>query len=105
MGTAAAANLPALFLVLYWRGLTPRGAVGGIVTGLALSFVLISIGPIVMVDTLKFDHALIRMANPTLVAMVGSVLVSWLLSVTDSSTAALASRAKFAEQEITSERS
>jgi cation/acetate symporter len=104
LGTSAAANVPVLFMALYWRGLTPRGATWGILTGLLLSFVLIAIGPVVMVDALKMKHAIINLANPTLVAMLGTTLVAWVLSVTDRSASADAARAGFAAQELASER-
>ena len=39
--TAASANVPVLFLALYWKGLTPRGATYGILTGLIATIVLI----------------------------------------------------------------
>jgi cation/acetate symporter len=104
LGTAAAANVPVLFMALYWRGLTPRGAAWGIATGLVLSFVLIAIGPVVMVEALGMKRALIGIANPTLLAMFGTVVVAWGLSVTDRSGAAAAARAGFAAQELASER-
>jgi cation/acetate symporter len=104
LGTAAAANFPVLFLALYWGGLTARGATAGIVTGLILSFVLIAIGPVVMVEALGMKEAIIGIANPTLLAMIGASLMAWGLSVTDRSPAASAARMAFRAQELTSER-
>jgi cation/acetate symporter len=103
LGVAAAVNVPVLCMALYWRGLTPRGATWGMVTGLVLWVGLFAIGPTVMVDSLKMDHALFGLANPTLIAMLGTIVVAWTLSATDRSAAADASRAAFAAQERKSE--
>ena len=104
LGTSAAANFPVLFMALFWKGLTPRGATWGIVTGLVLSFTLIAIGPVVMIDALRMDHSIIGLANPTVIAMFGAIFVTWILSVTDRSRVADDARAGFAAQELASER-
>lgn len=104
LGTAAAANVPVLFLALYWKGLTPRGATWGILTGLGLSIGLIAIGPLVMIGSLGMKESIISIANPTLFAMIGTTVVAWVLSVTDRSAAADAARDGFAAQELASER-
>ena len=104
LGTSAAANFPVLFMALFWKGLTPRGATWGIVTGLVLSFTLIAIGPVVMIDALRMDHSIIGLANPTVIAMFGAIFVTWVLSVTDRTKVANDARAGFAAQELASER-
>ena len=62
-----------------------------------------AIGPVVMVDSLKMDHAFIELGNPTLVAMFAAIFVAWALSVTDRSVAAEAARAAFPAQALASE--
>ena len=104
LGTAASANVPVLFLALYWKGLTPRGATFGILTGLISTIVLISIGPVVMIGALGMKESIIGIANPTLFAMIGTTVVAYILSVTDRSAAADAARAGFAAQELASEK-
>jgi cation/acetate symporter len=50
---AASANFPVLFLSMFWKGLTTRGAVIGGFIGLATAVVLIVLGPAVWVDVMK----------------------------------------------------
>jgi cation/acetate symporter len=48
MAVAASANFPVLALSIFWRRFTTAGAVAGLVAGLALTVLLIVIGPAVM---------------------------------------------------------
>jgi cation/acetate symporter len=50
---AASANFPVLFLSMFWKGLTTRGAVIGGFIGLVTAVVLIVLGPAVWVDVMK----------------------------------------------------
>ncbi len=100
---AASANFPILFLSIYWRGLTTRGAVTGGALGLATAVVLVVLGPIVWVDILGNEEAIFPYKYPALFS-VGVAFVSiWLFSVTDRSARAERERAAFAAQRVRSE--
>ena len=49
---AASANFPILFLSLYWKNLTSKGAFYGGFIGLLTAAILVILGPIVWVDIL-----------------------------------------------------
>src|SRR5690606_11477583 len=52
---AASANFPVLFLAMFWKKLTTRGAVIGGALGLITAIVLVILSPIVWVDV--FNNA------------------------------------------------
>ena len=73
---AASANLPALVSVLFWKGTTARGVELGIWTGLASSIGLIVIGP-----TIMGAAAIFPLANPGIVSIPLSFIVTFGVSM------------------------
>ncbi len=96
---AASANFPILFLFMYWKGFTTRGALFGGYTGLALAVSLIILGPTVWVNVLGYEQALFPYTYPTLFSMGACFLFAWFFSITDNSPRAAAEAAAFAEQQ------
>ncbi|KZE25924.1 cation/acetate symporter [Crenobacter luteus] len=99
---AASANFPVLFLSMFWKGLTTRGAVLGGFIGLASAVVLIVIGPTVWVDVLHNEAALFPYKNPAIFSMTLAFVFTWLFSVLDSSRQASDEKAKFEAQFVRS---
>jgi cation/acetate symporter len=78
---AASGNFPALFLSMFWRGFTTRGAVASMLTGTALTLVLICFSPTIQVDILKRPAALLPLRNPGLLSIPAAFLAGLLASV------------------------
>lgn len=97
---AASANFPILFLSMYWRGLTTRGAVIGGAMGLISAVVLVILGPIVWVDVLGNETAIFPYKYPALFSMTLAFAGTWLFSVTDKSASAIAERKAFDMQYV-----
>ncbi len=102
-GIAASTNFPILFLSMYWRGLTTRGAVWGGAFGLVSAIVLVVMGPIVWVQILGHSEAVFPYEYPALFSMSLSFAGIWFFSVTDRSDSANSERGKFEFQFIRSE--
>jgi cation/acetate symporter len=66
---AASANFPPLLLSIVWRRFNTTGAVCAIVTGAAMSVLLIVLSPTVRVDLLGYPAALFPLRNPAIVSM------------------------------------
>ena len=103
LAIAASANAPVLLMAMYWRGLTTKGAVAGILSGLVLSVIFIVLGPQVMTDVMGMDKALYPYTYPTVVSVPVAFLVIWYFSVTDKSDSAALERAAYEEQFVLSE--
>jgi len=84
-GIAASANFPILFLSIYWRGLTTRGAFIGGFIGLITAVTLVIIGPIVWVQILGNAEALFPYKHPALFSVTIAFLAIWFFSKTDNS--------------------
>ena len=97
---AASANFPILFLSMYWRGLTTRGAVIGGSLGLATAVVLLILGPAVWVDVLKNAEAIFPYKYPALFSMIVAFIATYFFSVTDNSQSAKEEKEKFEAQFI-----
>lgn len=82
---AASANFPILFLSMYWRGLTTRGAVMGGSLGLATAVILVILGPIVWVDILGNATAIFPYKYPALFSVIVAFAATYIFSVTDNS--------------------
>ncbi|MBU3015345.1 cation acetate symporter [Poseidonibacter lekithochrous] len=82
---AASANFPILFLSIYWRGLTTRGAFIGGFIGLITAVTLVVIGPIVWVDILGNAEALFPYKYPALFSVTTAFIAIWIFSKTDNS--------------------
>ncbi|KUM02151.1 cation acetate symporter [Chromobacterium subtsugae] len=97
---AASANFPVLFLSMFWKGLTTRGAVIGGLVGLVTAIALIALGPAVWVEVLKHEHAVFPYKNPAIFSMTLAFVVTWLVSLLDSSQQAAEEKAKFDAQYV-----
>jgi len=103
LGIAAAANFPVLMLAMYWKGLTTRGAVAGIVVGLISAVLFVVLSKAVWVTVLGNANALFPYEQPALFAMPLAFLAAWLGSVTDRSARAAKERAAFEDQDVCAE--
>ncbi len=92
---AATVNFPILFLSMYWRKLTPRGAVAGGAIGLITAITLMILGPTVWVDTLGNDHAIFPYRYPALFSMTFSLASIIAVSLLDRSAACASSKRSF----------
>lgn len=82
---AASANFPILFLSMYWKKLTTRGAVIGGSLGLATAVMLVILGPIVWVQILGNEEAIFPYKYPALFSVSVSFIGIWFFSITDTS--------------------
>ena len=95
---AASANFPILFLSMYWRKLTTRGAVIGGSLGLATAVLLVILGPIVWVQILGNAEAIFPYKYPALFSVTVAFVSIWFFSITDKSHDAEKERAAFDAQ-------
>ena len=100
---AASANFPILFLSMYWKKLTTRGAVIGGSLGLATAVLLVILGPIVWVQILGNAEAIFPYKYPALFSVTVSFIGIWFFSVTDNSQSAEDEREAFEAQYIRSQ--
>ncbi|MBP6346095.1 cation acetate symporter [Neisseriaceae bacterium CLB008] len=99
---AASANFPILFLSMFWKGLTTRGAVVGGAAGLIVAVVLIILGPTVWVSVMHHEKAIFPYSNPALFTIPLAFIVAWLFSITDRSERAAIDKAGFEQQYVRS---
>jgi cation/acetate symporter len=102
LAIAASVNFPVLFLSMYWKGLTTRGAVLGSLSGLVSAIVLLVLSPAVWVNVMHHDKALFPYSNPALFSMSLAFFIAWLFSVTDTSPRAALERGRYLAQFIRS---
>ncbi|WP_428743742.1 cation acetate symporter [Sulfurimonas sp.] len=100
---AASANFPVLFLSMYWKKLTTRGAVIGGSLGLATAVLLVILGPIVWVQILGNAEAIFPYKYPALFSVVVAFVGIWFFSITDNSEDAQKEREAFEGQYIRSQ--
>ncbi len=100
---AASANFPVLFLSMFWKNLTTRGAVLGGSLGLATAILLVIIGPIVWVAILGNAEAIFPYKYPALFSVTVAFISIWFFSITDKSEGAKAEREAFEAQDIRSQ--
>jgi cation/acetate symporter len=103
LAVSGSANAPVLIVSMYWQGMTTRGAVAGIVTGLTLSVALIVAGPQVMVEIFGAERPWFPYVYPTVVSAPLAFLAIWLGSVTDRSRRAEAERRTYDAQYVRAE--
>jgi cation/acetate symporter len=103
LAIAASVNFPAIFLALFWDGLTTRGAVAGGVTGLIVVVVLVVLSPTVWVSVLGNENAVFPYAYPTLFSVAAAFAVTIGVSILDNSERAALDRSAFTEQLVRSE--
>jgi len=78
---AASANFPALLMSMTWSRFTTLGAMSSMLTGTAVSVVLILLSPTVWVDLFKFKHAIIELKNPGIFSVPAAFLVGIVVSL------------------------
>jgi cation/acetate symporter len=100
---AASANFPILFLAIYWKNLTTRGAVMGGLGGLLTAVTLVILSKSVWVDVLGFADAIMPYKYPAIFSMPVAFVFAWFFSITDRSTGAAQERARFHAQYVRSE--
>jgi len=103
LAIAASVNFPAIFLSLFWPGLTTRGAIAGGIAGLVTVVVLMILSPLVWVSALGNETAVFPYAYPTLFSVAAAFAVTVVVSVADKSERANRERAAFAAQLVKSE--
>ncbi|GLK88147.1 cation acetate symporter [Pseudomonas turukhanskensis] len=100
---AASCNFPVLFLSMYWKNLTTRGAMVGGWLGLLTAVGLMILGPTVWVQVLGNAKAIFPYEYPALFSMVVAFAGIWFFSITDKSTSAGEERARFLPQFVRSQ--
>ena len=100
---AASANFPVLFLAMFWRRLTTRGAVYGGFLGLGTAVVLVILSPTVWVAVFGNEQAIFPYQYPALFSVTVAFLGIWIFSVTDRSASAAAEAEAFEAQFLRSE--
>ncbi|HIP59763.1 MAG TPA: cation/acetate symporter ActP, partial [Campylobacterales bacterium] len=100
---AASANFPILFLSIYWKKLTTRGAVIGGSLGLFTAMMLVILGPIVWVQILGNAEAIFPYKYPALFSVTVAFVSIWFFSITDNSEQAQKERDAFEAQNIRSQ--
>ncbi|MFK8333024.1 cation acetate symporter [Pseudomonas sp. BJa5] len=97
-GIAASANFPVLFMAMYWKGLTTRGAIYGGLTGLFSALALVILSPTVWVTVLGNPQAIFPYDHPALFSMPLTFAVIVLVSRLDRSARADRDREGFDDQ-------
>ncbi|UFH58053.1 cation acetate symporter [Sulfurovum mangrovi] len=100
---AASANFPVLFLSMFWKRLTTRGAAIGGSLGLATAILLVVLGPIVWVDILGNAEAVFPYKYPALFSVTVAFAAIWFFSITDKSQTAQDEMEAFDAQNIRSQ--
>ncbi len=103
LAVAASVNFPIIFLALFWKNLTTRGAVAGGLTGLIVVVVLIVLSPTVWVNAFGNETAIYPYAYPTLFSVSAAFIVTIVVSLTDGSGRASIDRAGYDAQVVRSE--
>jgi cation/acetate symporter len=97
---AASANFPVLFMSVFWKGMTTRGATIGGLVGLITAFTLVLLGPTVWVDAIGFKQAIVPTKYPAIFSITAAFIAIWFFSVTDNSERAKIDRAAFEPQDL-----
>ncbi|MNJ06517.1 Cation/acetate symporter ActP [compost metagenome] len=99
-GIAASANFPVLFLSMFWRGLTTRGALAGGYLGLVSAMAFVVFSKLVWVDVFHFSEPLFPYTQPALFSMPLAFLAAYVFSKLDQSARAKAEREAFEDQYV-----
>jgi len=100
---AASANFPVLFLSMFWKKLTTRGAVIGGSLGLATAVLLVILGPIVWVQILGNETPIFPYKYPALFSVTVAFIGIYFFSITDNSEDGEKEREAFEAQDIRSQ--
>ena len=103
LAIAASVNFPAIFLALFWKNLTTRGAVAGAATGLIVVVALIVLSPTIWVNVLGNETAIYPYDYPTLFSVAAAFIVTIVVSLADNSARANTDRAAYDAQLVRSE--
>jgi len=82
---AASANFPVLFMSIFWKGLTTRGAVIGGYVGLISALVLVILGPVVWTSILGYGDPIVPYKFPAVFSVPMAFIAIWFFSITDNS--------------------
>ena len=94
---------PILFLSMYWRGLTTRGAVTGGAVALALGIALLVLGPTIWGEILGHGKGIFPYKYPALFTVLVSFTLMIVVSKLDNSPRAHRERAEFDDQFVRSQ--
>ena len=100
---AASCNFPILFLSMYWKRLTTRGAFFGGSLGLITAVVLVILSPTVWVAVLGHPTPIFPYKDPALFSMAVAFVGIWLFSLLDHSRTARQEEEAFEAQYIRSQ--
>ena len=100
---AASCNFPILFLSMFWKRLTTRGAFIGGFLGLLTAVLLVILSPTVWVAVLGYESAIFPYKDPALFSIIVAFAGIWFFSVTDRSQTARAEEAAFEAQYVRSQ--
>lgn len=100
---AASCNFPVLFLSMYWKGLTTRGALFGGAAGLLTAIILTILSPTVWVSVFGNAAAIFPYEYPALFSMLVAFIAIWFFSVTDKSKSAEEEKKLFFSQFVRSQ--
>jgi cation/acetate symporter len=97
---AASANFPVLFMSIFWKKLTTRGAVLGGYVGLISALVLVILGPVVWTQILGMGDAIVPYKFPAVFSVPLAFIAIWFFSITDNSEDAARCQEEFEAQDI-----
>jgi len=97
---AASANFPVLFMSIFWKKLTTKGAVYGGYVGLISALVLVILGPVVWTQILGMGEAIVPYKFPAVFSVPLAFIAIWFFSITDSSEDAKKCQEAFDAQDI-----
>lgn len=97
---AASANFPVLFMSIFWKKLTTRGAVLGGYIGLVSALVLVILGPAVWTEILGNAEAIVPYKFPAVFSVPMAFIAIWFFSITDKSEDAKRCEEEFDAQDI-----
>jgi cation/acetate symporter len=100
---AASANFPILFLSMYWKKLTSKGALIGGSSGLITATILVILGPTIWVDVFGYDKPIFPYKYPALFSVTTAFIVTWLFSIMDKSKSSKQEIAAFDSQFVQSQ--
>jgi len=102
-GLAASVNFPVLFMSIFWKNMTSRGALIGGFLGLISAVGFVVFGPAVWVNVLHFEKPIFPYEQYALFSMTIAFVGIWFFSITDKSERAAQDKAGFRDQFIRSE--
>jgi len=97
---AASANFPVLFMSIFWKKLTTRGAVIGGYIGLISALVLVILGPVVWTSILGYGDPIVPYKFPAVFSVPLAFIGIWFFSITDNSEDAARCIDEFDAQDI-----